>query len=129
MRFIDIFNKMNHWSVQAAIFTSRIQSKYWEMQSRKNSIQKQPPRGVLKKRCSEDMQQIYRRSPMPKCEIALRHGCSPANLLNVFRTHFPRNTSGWLLLPILDIFQTTYMRVRPVSNYHSNYFNIETCKT
>ena len=29
--------------------------------------QKQPPRGVLKKRCSENMQQIYRRTSMRKC--------------------------------------------------------------
>ena len=27
-------------------------------------------------------------------EIALRHGCSPINLLHIFRTTFPRNTSG-----------------------------------
>ena len=33
-------------------------------------------------------------------EIALRHGCSPVNLLNIFRTPFPMNTSGWLLLSI-----------------------------
>ena len=26
-------------------------------------------RGVLKKRCSEKMQQIYRRTPMPKCDF------------------------------------------------------------
>ena len=31
-------------------------------------------------------------------EIALRHGCSPVNLLHVFKTPFPRNTSEWLLL-------------------------------
>ena len=31
-------------------------------------------------------------------EIALRHGCSPENLLHVFRTTFSRDTSGWLLL-------------------------------
>ena len=31
--------------------------------------QKQPHRGVLKKRCSENMQQIYRRTPMPKCDF------------------------------------------------------------
>ena len=30
--------------------------------------------------------------------IALRHGCSRVNLLHIFRTPFPRNTSGWLLL-------------------------------
>ena len=31
-------------------------------------------------------------------EITLRHGCSPVNLLHIFKTPFPRNTSGWLLL-------------------------------
>ena len=31
-------------------------------------------------------------------EIALWHGCSPVNLLYIFRTSFPSNTSGWLLL-------------------------------
>ena len=33
-------------------------------------LQKQPPRRVLKKRYSEKMQQIYRRTLMPKCEFA-----------------------------------------------------------
>ena len=31
-------------------------------------------------------------------EITLRHGCSPVNLLHVFRTLFSKNASGWLLL-------------------------------
>ena len=31
-------------------------------------------------------------------EIALRHGCSPVNLLHIFRTPFYKNTSGGLLL-------------------------------
>ena len=31
-------------------------------------------------------------------EIALRHGCSPVNLLHILRTPFLKNTSGWLLL-------------------------------
>ena len=31
-------------------------------------------------------------------EIALRHGRSPANLLHIFRTYFPKNTSEGLLL-------------------------------
>ena len=30
-------------------------------------VQKQPSRGILKKRSSENMHQIYRRTPMPKC--------------------------------------------------------------
>ena len=67
--------------------------------------QKQPSRGVLRKRCSENMPQIYRTTPMPRIpmlsnfiEIALRHGSSPGNLLHIFRTTFPKKTSGWLLL-------------------------------
>ena len=31
-------------------------------------------------------------------EITLWHGCSPVNLLHIFRTIFSKNTSGWLLL-------------------------------
>ena len=31
-------------------------------------------------------------------EIALRHGCSPVNLLHIFRTSFYKNTHGGLLL-------------------------------
>ena len=43
--------------------------------------QKQPPSGVPRKRCSENMQEMYRRTPMPKCDfnkvaVALSHGCS-----------------------------------------------------
>ena len=33
------------------------------------NIKKQPSRGVLKKRCSENIQQIYRRTPMSKCDF------------------------------------------------------------
>ena len=74
--------------------------------TRKNH--KQPSRGVLRKRCSQSIQQIYRRAPMLKCnfnkvarnviEILLRYGCSFVNLLIIFRTPFPKNTSGGLLL-------------------------------
>ena len=60
--------------------------------------QKQLPRDDLTKRRSENMQRIYRRKPMPKCKITLRHGCSPVNLLRIFRTPFPKNTSEGLLL-------------------------------
>ena len=33
-------------------------------------------------------------------EITLWHGCSPVNLLHIFRTPFLKSTSGWLLLNI-----------------------------
>ena len=68
-------------------------------------IQKQSFRGVLRKRCSGNMQQIYRRTPMPKCIskklLALRRGYFPVNLLHISRTPFPKNTSGGLLLFIV----------------------------
>ena len=34
-------------------------------------------------------------------EIALRHGCSLVNLLHIFRTPFPQNTSRRLLLQLI----------------------------
>ena len=41
---------------------------------------------------------------MAKCDFkknAFQHGCSPGNLLDIFRTRFLKNTSGWLLLVFL----------------------------
>ena len=35
---------------------------------------------------------------MPKYDF--QHGCSPVNLLHIFRTPFLKNTSRWLLLMI-----------------------------
>ena len=82
--------------------------------------QKQPSRGVVKKRCSENKQQIYRRKPCRSAisiklqrsfiEMVLRHGCSPVNLLHLFGTPFHRNTFGWLLL---------VRRIKGVTNTYS----------
>ena len=36
-------------------------------------------------------------------KITLWHGCSIVNLLHIFRTPFLTNTSGWLLLSILEL--------------------------
>ena len=48
------------------------------------------------------MPKIYRRMPLLKChfnksaqnfiETAFQHGCSPLDLLHIYRTFFPRNT-------------------------------------
>ena len=70
--------------------------------------QTQPFRGVLRKRCSENMQEVYKRTPMSKrdfnkvvfdnfIEIALRHGYS-VNLLHIFRAPFHNKTNRKLLL-------------------------------
>ena len=76
-------------------------------QSTEKLLQKQPPRGVPRKRCSEKMPQIYRRTPCRSVisiklqsnfiEITLRHRCFPVNLLHIFRTPFLKNTSVRLL--------------------------------
>ena len=96
------------------------------------SFEKQPPRGVLRKGCSE--QQIYRRTPMPKCdsikllfnfiEIALWRGCSPANLLYIFRTPFSKNNSGWLLLSFAqktNLWDTKYFSSINNTNVNVNF--------
>ena len=81
-------------------------SSFEELLKKDGSVsQKQPSRGVLRKRCSENTRQIYWRKPMLKCDfnkVAL-HGCSPVNLLHIFRTPFPKNTSGQLLQPLFII--------------------------
>ena len=59
--------------------------------------QKPPSIGVLIKRCSENIQQIYRRTTMLKCDFN-EVGCSHVNLLHIFRTPVPKNTYGGLLL-------------------------------
>ena len=35
-------------------------------------------------------------------EIALQHGCSPVNILHIFRTPFSKNTSAGLFLEKLS---------------------------
>ena len=47
-------------------------------------------------------------------EITLQHGCSPVNLLQIFRTPFPKNTSEGLLLFIWF----ELLRIYPVHNFH-----------
>ena len=61
---------------------------------------------------------------MPKCDfnkvacnfikIAFRHGCSPVNLLHIFRILFPKNTTGGLLLKPI-IFRELITVISPVS--------------
>ena len=95
-------------------------------------IQKQPPRGVFRKSCSENMQRIYRRTPWQSVisiklqsnfiEIKFWHGCSPVNLLHIFRKPFSQNTSKRLLL-----------RYRPICNFvkkktPAQMFSYEFCK-
>ena len=101
-------------------FFSRIQSKWVKIRTRKNSVFRHSSRsdktldrsshpqvflikGLLKicnKLAGEHQRQsaISIKLQSNFTEIALLHGCSPVNLLHIFRTSFPKNTSGWLLL-------------------------------
>ena len=60
-------------------------------------------------------------------KIALWHGCSPVNLLHIFRTPFPKNNFGGLLLlshdlliPILNAYRSILAALRLIQNYFSN---------
>ena len=48
----------------------------------------------------------------------LRHGCSPVNLVHIFRPPFPKNTSGWLLLP-WTLLYTLDSLLLPRKHFHS----------
>ena len=64
-------------------------------------IQKESSRGVLRKRCSENIQQTYRRTSMSKCNFNKVVLHSPVNLLHIFRTPFPNSFSERRLLCIV----------------------------
>ena len=70
----------------------------------------QPCRGVI----SEKL-------PRNFIEITLQHGYSPVNLLNIFRTPFPKNTSGGVLLYItkddFDDVRVTLLQVNVEKKY------------
>ena len=71
-------------------------------------IHKQPFRGVLSKRCSENIHQIYKRIPILKCDFhkvakQLYWNHTSAWVFSYefaayFQNTFSRNNSGWLLL-------------------------------
>ena len=65
-------------------------------------IQKQPFRGVLRKRCSKNVQQIHKRTPMSKCDFSkvAKHEYYAVNLMYICGTFFHNNVSGGLLLII-----------------------------
>ena len=66
-------------------FLSHSESRNPSKHLSKNQLQKQPFRGVIRKSCSENVLQIYRR------KFTLRHGCFAVNSQRL--TPFPKNTS------------------------------------
>ena len=93
--------------------------------------QKQPFRGVLKKSVLKICSKFTGEHPYQSVisikllfnfiEIALRHRCSPVNLLHIFKTPFSRNTFGWLLLYNIDL----HLANRDQHNTLENQTNIQ----
>ena len=67
-----------------------------------------PPEVFLGKGVLKICSKFIKGTPMSKCDfnkvanhtITLRYGCSPVNLLHIFRTTFPKNNSEGLLLSL-----------------------------
>ena len=89
---------LNHVNASWPVYYKRVSNR-----------QNQPFRGILRKRCSENMQQIYRRTAARRCAISIKlqnqlyWNCtsiwvSSLYLLHIFRTPFRKNTSGGLPL-------------------------------
>ena len=89
--------------------TSKKNKVFCELSNQLGVTEAATHRGVPTKRCSENMQQIYRSNFI---EITLRHGCYLVNLLHIFRTSFFKNPSGWLLLELQEYYA--------VSDEHKN---------
>ena len=69
------------------------------------NFQKQSPRRVPTKRCSENMQQIYRRAPMPRCDF------------NKVAKHW-NHTAAWLFSCKFSAhFQSTFFLRTPLGGY------------
>ena len=94
--------------------------------SSNKDVQKQPSRGVLKKRCSENMQQIYWRTPMPKCNfnkvgLQLYRNHTSARVFSCKFAAYFQNTSSWehTRRLLLDVFSGNFAKFS-----HSSYANI-----
>ena len=91
----------------------------------KNLLQKQPPKGVFKERCPENMPQIHRRTSMPKCDFnkgALQFG--PATLSKKRLWHRRWTPCGcfwqkWLLSRLLSYNATSLVFLSKI-HYHDS---------
>ena len=66
-------------------------------------------------------------------EIALQHGCSPVNLLRIFRTPFAKNNSGRLPLSLLKGSEIKQLPVikdgKKINNIFTRSVYLEPCQT
>ena len=88
------------------------------MQKKKKKKKKQSSRGVFRKRCSENVQQTYMN--FQQNYPCWRSAISIVNLLNSFRTPFPKNTSEGLILKNSIYIQWTKTYAKYKVYDHSN---------
>ena len=104
--FKTTLGKQSNWNSSWKVHTSKLIFT--------NFVSKKQPTGcVLRKRCSETMQQIYRRKPIPECDLNKVATQLYATLLEShFGTGVLLNTSGGLLLSVSwQIFSFCFLRV------------------
>ena len=139
-------NISNEIASQANL-TVIVLKKYWfhlDNSVSQGYIGKQPSSVVLRKRCFENMQQIYRETPMLKRDFnkvakqlywnRTSVWVFPVNLQHIFRTPFLKNTSDELLFYIL-VFVLTLLDLRVLKVFfhitgksHSNFQTFEEVK-
>ena len=98
-------------------------------------FQKQLLRGVPWKRCSKNMQQIYRRTPMPKSDfnkVAKQFYWNYTSVLVLscksvayFQNTFPRKPSEWLLPYIVK--QKLPKQLRRIVPKHNKHYGADYC--
>ena len=91
-----------------------------------SDVQKQPFKGVLRKRCSENVQQIYRGTPLPMYDfnnVAKQLYWNRIEIAShTFRTSFPNNTSGAILLDV-DLKSPYFLECRGFVDFNSSRFH------
>ena len=98
--------------------------------SRSSHLEVSLGKGVLKI-CSNFTGEHPCQSTISIDEIALRHGCSPVNLLHTFETSFLKSTSGRLLLSIYDSLPRVWVVQYSIVWYSSvweNSFTVTWCR-
>ena len=97
-----MLNNIKAANYSKTIFRTTVPLKKCYVKYINNSIQKQPPRGVLRFKFTGEhvywsVISINLQSNFMNVFgwVWVRHGCSPVNFLHIFRTPLPKNTWLW----------------------------------
>ena len=126
---IIIFNPTRVVFCRSGLRSSCIITEFWVgLAESKINCQKQPSRGVLRKSCSENMQHIYKRTPMPKSDfnkVAVHFNWNHASASYFQNTFFlgrPQEGCFWIVYVFpkvpLKIIQVFFLRatIKVVNN-------------